>query len=110
MHRHQEPRAGSRGELTPPAGTETILLLAGYKPMTDVEGFIEQCCTLGSPRLEGMCLFTLDENGPRITPSKTERPIGSETVRCNKGFLDVLLERVPEDWGVVQALAFPLRE
>ena len=94
--------------ISPPAGTETLVLLARPEPLADVGGFLKDLLASGPPpALDGPGLLWVDEGGPRLLPRDRERPIGAKVVTAQKGFLATLLERVPGEWTVVRAIAFP---
>ena len=94
--------------LSPPAGTETIVLLARPNPLPDAERFVGDLLSLGpAPELDGIGLWAVDEAGPRLYPSRPERPLGAKPVTVQKDFLEKLLKSVPDEWTLVRALSFP---
>ena len=95
--------------LTPPPGTETILLLARRTPIADRAALTTRLRDLGPPpSIDGDGLLVVDHRGPRLLQARAERPIDARPVKAEKGFLDTLLERAPDGWVLVRAISFPL--
>jgi hypothetical protein len=95
-------------EISPPAGTETIMLLARRQPLDDPRAFSERLLALASPpTVEGTGLYLIDQQGPRLERSVLLRQLSERPVMVEKGFLDLLQQGVPERWDVVRVLAFP---
>ncbi len=94
-------------ELTPPGGTETIILLASERPVGDVSQLQDQLLSYGRPPvLSGDGLLVVNDKGARFIPGPKERGLGEKTVTVEKGMLARLLEGVPGQWAAVRALAF----
>ena len=95
-------------EISPPGGTETILLLARRQPLADSKAFSEKLLALGpAPSIDGAGLYVASQAGARLLPGGLVRQLGEKPVTVEKGFLDLLYKGVPEQWEVVRVLAFP---
>jgi hypothetical protein len=96
--------------LSPPAGTETIVLLARREMLPDPKAFSEKLLALGeapAPALARTELFVLDDTGPRLRQGSVVRRLGETPVKSDKGFLDLLHQGFVGECEVVRVLAFP---
>lgn len=96
--------------LTPPGGTETLLLLGRREKLDPSADLPAALAALGPPpSFDGVGLLVLnDQAGPTFTENKlaTLRGFGEKTVTVKKGMLSVLANQVPAEWDVVRAVSF----
>ena len=90
--------------------TETLVLLARPEPLADVGALVTRLKGLGpAPTLEGIGLYVADGSEPKLVPGNAERPLGATPVTIEKGFIEELMDRNPDEWTVIRVLAFTHR-
>ena len=109
------PTDGGWWVLEPPEGTLTFVLLAGDRPIGDVERIRQELAALeGRPQV-GADAMIIMKNGAepelvRAPPNRTRGiPDVRRTVRARAGMLDRLREDFADEFGVICAVAVPQR-
>ena len=102
---------GEGMELGPPAGTQTVILLARREPLPEIDASVRRLGGFGAaPELTGPVLLEGDRDGVRFTEGGRERRGGGRPITVDTNYLDRVLSRMSRDGTLVRALAFPLAE
>lgn len=95
--------------LEPPAGTETLVLLASREPLGDLDAIRDELQRISAPPVvadDG--LLVADARGVRLLlASGLSRDLGQKAQQSSKGFIDQLLLSAEGRWDHVRVLAFP---
>lgn len=95
--------------LEPPAGTETLVLLASREPLEGLDAIRDDLQRIKAPPIvaeDGLILA--DARGVRLQmASGLSRDLGQQAQQSSKGFIDQLLLSAEGRWGHVRVLAFP---
>jgi hypothetical protein len=96
-------------ELAPPAGTQTVILLARREPLPAIDATIGRLSGFGAaPVLSGPVLLEGDSAGVRFTEGGGTRRGGAQPVTVGTNYLDRLISRMSREGTLVRVLAFPL--